>query len=143
MARRHPKKNKKYLGNRSHGAGNIKNRRGKGSKGGAGNAGYHKQKWLHTIKHRLEEIRARHKGFSNPTKRKQETISLHELMRRAERGEYPAAPSGALVVDLRKKNVKVLGSGSVSRKLEVTATAFSKKAKEKIIAAGGSANTEM
>ncbi|MEW5955696.1 MAG: uL15 family ribosomal protein [Candidatus Micrarchaeota archaeon] len=143
MARRHPKKGKKYLGNRSYGAGNIKNRRGKGSKGGTGRGGYHKQKWFHTITYHLEEIRSRHKGFSNPTTKKQGTISLHDIMRRADRGEYPASPGGALVVDLRGKNVKVLGGGRVPRKLEVTAAAFAKKAKEKIVAAGGAANAEM
>jgi len=143
MARRHSKKGRKYLGNRSHGAGNIKNRRGKGSKGGVGNAGYHKHKWMHTIKFRLAEITARHKGFANPTTRKQQAVSLHEITRRADHGEFQAAPNGALVVDFRHKNVKVLGSGKVTRKLEVTAAAFAKKAKEKIVAAGGTANTEM
>ncbi|HII39134.1 TPA: hypothetical protein HA318_04005, partial [Candidatus Micrarchaeota archaeon] len=70
MARRHVRRGKKYLGNRSYGVGNIKNNRGKGSKGGKGLAGLGKHKWMQTIKSgKLDEIKARHKGFSNPAKR--------------------------------------------------------------------------
>ena len=51
MARRfESRKKKKYAGNRTFGAGNKKNRRGKGSRGGVGRGGYHKHRWFHTIK---------------------------------------------------------------------------------------------
>jgi large subunit ribosomal protein L15 len=45
-----------------------------------------------------------------------------------------------LVRDL-KKDVKILGDGTLSKKLNVEATKFSKQAVEKIEAAGGEAKT--
>ena len=50
MARRNTSRRFKHRGNRTHGGGNTKNRRGKGNRGGVGRAGYHKHRWLHTIK---------------------------------------------------------------------------------------------
>ncbi|MGB9577208.1 MAG: uL15 family ribosomal protein [Candidatus Norongarragalinales archaeon] len=140
--RRHERKCKKYRGNRSHGAGNIKNRRGKGSKGGVGRAGYHKHKWFHTIKYELNKISERHKGFTNPTKKKVREITLGEIAKQIMAGKFQKMPDGTFVVDLSKENAKILGNGEFSFKAQVRAKAFTAPAKEKIAAAGGSASTE-
>ena len=79
------------------------------------------------------------KGFKNPFKVEFQVVNLDKL--------NETFPNGGSVtvqdlVDngLVRKNqpVKVLGQGEISVALQVTATAFSSSAKEKIEAAGGS-----
>ncbi|MDZ7370890.1 MAG: uL15 family ribosomal protein, partial [candidate division KSB1 bacterium] len=45
------------------------------------------------------------------------------------------------LISVRSKPVKILGNGELTRKLNVTANAFSKSAVEKIQAAGGKVTT--
>jgi large subunit ribosomal protein L15 len=79
------------------------------------------------------------KGFKNPFKVEFQVVNLDKL-----NDTFPNG--GAVTVEdlvnkgLVRKNqpVKVLGSGEISVALQVTATAFSTSAKEKIEAAGGS-----
>lgn len=139
MARRHQSKHKKYLGNRSHGAGNIKNRRGRGSQGGTGRAGYHKHKWFRTVKYELKAMLKRQKGFNNPSARKQEEITLEQIEKQIEKGAFQKAADGAYAITFGDKNIKVLGNGSFNYKAQITATAFTQSAKEKIEKAGGKA----
>lgn len=139
MARRHQRRSKKYLGNRSHGAGNIKNRRGRGSQGGTGRAGYHKHKWFHTIKYELEAIRKRQKGFTNQAARKSSEISLEQIAKQIGKNAFQKTNDGTFIVSLKDKNIKVIGNGSFTYKAQVTASAFTKSAKEKIEKAGGTA----
>ena len=135
MARRvKSKKNRKYLGNRSHGAGNTKNRRGKGSRGGVGRAGYHKHKWMKTIK--AGENKSRRKGFDNPNATSSITITLLEIQNGINAAKYKAGTDGNYEVAL-PANCKVLSSGKISTKATVKAGKFSAKAKEKIEKAGG------
>jgi large subunit ribosomal protein L15 len=47
--------------------------------------------------------------------------------------------SGAGLIDSSKSKVKILGSGELTKKLEVTAHKFSKAAEQKIIGCGGTA----
>lgn len=79
------------------------------------------------------------KGFKNPFKVEFQVVNLDKL--------NEAFPNGGAVTvedlvakGLVRKNqpVKVLGQGDISVALQVTATAFSSSAKEKIEAAGGS-----
>ena len=44
------KKVKKFRGSRTFGWGSHKNRRGRGNRGGAGNAGVHKHKYIKFVK---------------------------------------------------------------------------------------------
>ncbi len=141
MARRIKSKKRKYLGNRTWGAGNTKNRRGKGSKGGKGRAGYHKHNWLRTIKR--GEHKPEGKGFHNTATKVVETITLEQILAKTAKGLWPkdAQDPAAISVNLAQKgkSVKVLGNGKFPVKAIVTAHAFSKSAKEKIEAAGGKA----
>lgn len=133
MARRNKKRYRKYLGSRSWGAGNTKNRRGKGNRGGKGRAGMHKHMWLWHLKNEPARLRV---GFAS-YKKCLETISLAELNARIEKGVWKADENGIYQIDLVGKRTKVLGSGLVKHKLDVKAACFSKKAKEKIENAGG------
>lgn len=122
---KHVKKKRKHLGNRNHGGGNAKNRRGKGNKGGIGNAGKLKHKWFHTIKFELEAMRKKRKGFYR-RKPIVKIVKLSEL-----------AASDKTEFDLEKS--KVIGSFDLKKPITVKAFGFSKGAKNSIESAGGKA----
>lgn len=135
MTRRLRSRNRKYAGNRTYGGGNKKNRRGKGSKGGRGRAGYHKHKWMRTIKYELETLRMKHKGFNSqyaPT----QTVTLEQLNKVITKAK---ASGEAAVLNFNFPNAKVIGSLQLTAKANVTAFAFSKGAKASIEKAGGTA----
>ena len=134
MARRvKSNKKRKYAGNRFFGGGNAKNRRGKGNRGGVGRAGFHKHKWLQTIKRGEMSKRSRGEhGFYHLSARL--AVTLEEIMRGVSKNKF-AQKDGFFDVDLPK--AKILSNGVVGQKLFVKAKAFTAKAKEKIEAAGG------
>ena len=81
------------------------------------------------------------KGFKNPFRVEYQVVNLASL------GELFPEGGEVTVADLVTKGavragrlVKVLGTGEISVKLDVTVDAYSKSAKDKIEAAGGSAN---
>ena len=88
MDKRKGKKNRKYLGTRSHGKGNAKNRRGKGSKGGWGRAGMHKHRFTYATVYEKEWVMygGRH-GFSNPNRKEIATINLYDIESKAQKGK--------------------------------------------------------
>lgn len=130
MVVRHDRKDRKYFGTRRWGAGNIKNRRGGGSKGGRGNAGSRKHKftWM-TAKH--PEL-IKHVGFTpwKPGRSKLDEITLKEVDRIISRNQDNT-------VEL--EGYKVLSNGTLSRKITIKASGFSKPAMEKIKRLGGEA----
>jgi len=136
MARRIKSKKRKYLGNRSYGRGNTKNGRGKGTRGGVGRAGYHKHRWLKTIKEGLHKSR-RH-GFVNRNSESVLTteITIAQLQRNVEAGLYKKSADGKYEVTLPVRE-KVLSQGKLTAALKISAGAFSAAAKEKITKAGG------
>ena len=141
MARRNVSRRFKHRGNRTHGGGNTKNRRGKGNRGGVGRAGYHKHNWLRTIKEEGTNKRDRgEQGFTNPTRKIYATISLEELDAAILGAKYQKNDQGVYQVSLPR--TKVLSGGTLSQKAAIKAYAFSAKAKEKIEKAGGSTSTE-
>jgi len=80
------------------------------------------------------------KGFKNPNKVEFQVVNVAALARL-----YPSGGE-VTVADLvdkgavrRGEKVKVLGQGEISVAVSVTADAFSESAREKIVAAGGSA----
>jgi len=78
------------------------------------------------------------KGFKNPTRKVYEVINLKDLERSGLEGEVTIdVLRAAGVVTGSRKPVKVLAVGDVSRALNVKVNAVSKKALEKIEAAGG------
>lgn len=129
MVVRKKKKFRKFRGKRSYGYGSHKKHRGGGSRGGRGKAGLHKHKWSYIVKYEPDYF-GKH-GFKRPVAvaKKVKTINLRRL-------ESLAAGKKKIVLAELGYN-KVLGSGKIKAGLEVVAEAFSKKAIEKIKAAGG------
>ena len=81
-------------------------------------------------------------GFNNPTRVEYKAINLAALQTLSENlGASVITKDTLIEAGLTKRNelVKVLGSGELTAKIEVTADAFSKSAVEKIEAAGGKA----
>ncbi len=125
MVLRYEKKARRYLGTRRWGGGNIKNRRGSGSRGGVGRAGK-KHKFTRIVKY--EKDRLHHRGFAPWRKVKLDEINLDSVSKAAKgKGE------------LELKGYKVLSGGTVTAPIKVKASGFSKKAAEKIKQAGGEA----
>ncbi|MBU1197521.1 uL15 family ribosomal protein [Candidatus Micrarchaeota archaeon] len=137
MARRIKSHKRKHYGNRTFGHGNKKNWRGKGSRGGTGRGGYHKQNWMRTLK--TEGPRQTASGFVNPTTRRIIAVPLTHVSTRIEKGAFKQE-GNAYNIDLTRKGklVKVLGNGAFSYKAHVKANAFTGSAKVKIEKAGGS-----
>lgn len=79
------------------------------------------------------------KGFKNPSKVYYQVVNVADLEKAFPNGgEIAAADIAAAGLVRAKQPVKVLGEGEISVKLTVSGVKFSKSAKEKIEAAGGS-----
>jgi large subunit ribosomal protein L15 len=90
------------------------------------------------------QMRLPKRGFNSPNRIEYTTINLDELERFAEKYKVEKIDLDCLVKNrfVRKNNVvKVLGRGALTRKLEVTAHAFSQSAIEAIKSQGGSTHT--
>lgn len=133
-------KTSKYRGGRTHGRGK-KAGRGAGLRGGRGNAGLHKHKWMSTVKYSPEHF-GRH-GFKRPQSVVADsiTMNLSELelsLPELARDGFAEEKDGAWTVDLTKLGVdKLLGSGRIATPVSVRVSAASAKAKEKLEGAGG------
>ena len=133
VVKRRRKKNK-LRGQRTHGGGGTKNRRGAGSRGGVGRAGSHKHKFS---KYYLDFGVKR----TLKAKKKSITINVEEIQERIE--EWLAIgkvknENGIIIVD--GKNIgfgKVLGRGTIAKKIKIENASLTKKAAEKITGAGG------
>ncbi len=127
MVVRAKSRKRKLLGQRSWGVGNIKNKRGKGSRGGTGKGGK-KARWTYVVVHERESMRT--KGFSQWKKIKLDVVSISDIAKMA-------AVSGKKEIEL--KGCKVLGGGVLSVPVVVKADSFSKSAMDKISKSGGEA----
>ena len=133
-------KRSKYRGSRTCGGGTHKNRRNGGSRGGRGFAGGCKH---HFVRYYLQGRTFGKDGFSHDQRRDPATIDVGALEIMAEsllaRG-LARLEGDTLTVDAAAMGVeKVLGSGRVTRKMKVSAEAFSDTAKKKLEASGGQA----
>lgn len=84
------------------------------------------------------------RGFNNAQfTTRYSVVNVASLEERYEADTHVTKQSLLEVGLVRNKHlpVKILGNGSLSKKLTVDATKFSKSAKEKIEAAGGTTNT--
>ncbi|MEM4152944.1 MAG: uL15m family ribosomal protein [Candidatus Pacearchaeota archaeon] len=136
-------KRSRIRGKRTAGYGCKKKHRGKGSKGGKGMAGTGKragQKKTFLLKYVPNYFGKR--GFTSIKKLKEKekkTINLDELQEKLEKFlKQGIAKKTEKGIEIELKNYKILSRGDVKEKLIVKASSFSKKAKEKIEAAGGS-----
>lgn len=86
------------------------------------------------LKQRIPKL----KGFKNPFRVEYGVVNLHRL--NEVHGDV-VTPDGLREAGLAHKHglIKILGNGTVDRKLDVSAHAFSRSAKEAIEAAGGKA----
>jgi large subunit ribosomal protein L15 len=128
MVVRKEKRNRKYLGTRRWGVGNIKNARGAGDRGGVGGAGARKHNFTHMVVYNRHLLHK--KGFTKWDQHKLDGITLDQI------SKISASAKGDT---LELENCKVLSNGNLGKPLTIRAAGFSKKAAEKIKAAGGTA----
>lgn len=129
--KRKSRQKKGYLGHRTHGRGNVKNRRGSGNRGGRGKAGMCKHKNSWTAKNAPDYF-GKH-GFTRPVRKIVKVTHLYDINQKA------------LVGKLEKKGDKyhfdfkgkVLATGRVTVPLVVRATSWSKSVEKKLGDAGG------
>lgn len=129
------RKVRRRRGFRTHGWGNAGKHRGSGMRGGYGNAGLLKHKWTHTVKFNQDIIGK--KGFTCPTSEKKLPIinltQLDEIGRRIVQKN-----DQKVLIDLNKLGYKkLLSEGNISHPYQIKINYYSKKAKEKVEAAGG------
>lgn len=129
MVVRKEKKDRKYLGTRRWGAGNIKNARGKGDRGGVGKGGK-KHKWTYVTAKTPELIKK--VGFKPWHPKKFKEINLGEINKMILNSK-----EGKATIEL--KDYKVLSNGLLSKPAIIRASGFSESAMEKIKSAGGEA----
>jgi large subunit ribosomal protein L15 len=130
-------RNAKRVG-RGPGSGNGKTS-GRGHKGHKARTGTPHPAWFEGGQMPIQR-RVPKRGFSNARFRRQdyETVNLRDFERIAEDVITPELLSQVGLVDLgANREVKILGDGDVDRALTVQAHAFSKGARAKIEAAGG------
>jgi len=131
----------KFRGSRTHGRGK-KAGRGAGLRGGRGNAGLHKHKWISIVKYDPDHFG--HHGFKRPQSvvRSKVTINLSEVelaLPALSKDGFAAEKDGKWTVDLTKMGVdKLLGSGRISKPLTIKVAEASASAEEKLKAVGGS-----
>jgi len=121
-------KTKKFRGTMTHGRGK-KAGRGAGLRGGRGNAGLHKHKYMHMLKYMPDHF-GRH-GFKRPPSviKKDKTINVGQLEEK-----FPEKKS----IDLTKEGFdKLLGGGAINSNLKIKVKNASQKAVEKIKERGG------
>jgi large subunit ribosomal protein L15 len=132
---------KKFRGSRTCGGGTSKNRRGAGNRGGRGKAGGCKH---HFVRAMMRGYSYGKHGFKLPAEISKDVsiVNVGELDELApylvEEG-LAEVRDGVYHIKLGDLGIeKVLGSGRVTRNLEVTSKGFSASAREKIENAGGS-----
>ena len=132
-------KNRKRVG-RGHGAGLGKSA-GRGDKGAGQRSGFKRRPWFEGGQMPLAR-RLPRRGFTNIFKKEFQIVNLNAL------GDLGIEKIDAQImfqkglVRSALKPIKILGDGELNMKLEVTASAFSTSAKEKIEKAGGTVTVQ-
>jgi len=135
-------KRSNYRGSRTCGGGTHKNRRGAGNRGGRGRADINAH---HFVKWYLEfggPVFGKD-GFVNKTQKTVSTIDvgvIDQIVPSLLAQGIAREESDTIVINAADMGIeKVLGSGRVTRKLNISAQAFSEQAKAKIEKSGGKA----
>jgi ribosomal protein L15 len=105
MVVRKEKRNRRFLGSRRWGVGNIKNGRGKGDRGGVGKGG-HKHKFTYMTAKTPDEIRT--VGFNPWHRTKLKEITLRSIDKMLKESKDAKAT-------LEFRNYKVLSNGELSK----------------------------
>lgn len=131
------KKIRRMRGSRRHGYG--KHHRGKGNRGGRGNAGRGKRGGQKKPSYREQPL-GKH-GFKTVQKTFHKAITFRDIEDRLDTWlahKLVHEENGLIVVDLKKLGfTKLLSQGRLTRKLKIHVPSASKKAVDKIKAAGG------
>ena len=125
-------KTKKFRGSMTHGRGK-KGGRGAGLRGGRGNAGLLKHKYVYMLKNMPDHF-GRH-GFKRPQSiiKKDKTINVGQLEEK-----FP----GKKEIDLTKEGFdKLLGGGNINSSLKIRVKKATEKATGKITKKGGEIKT--
>ena len=132
-------KNRKRVG-RGHGSGLGKSS-GRGDKGAGQRSGFKRRPWFEGGQMPLAR-RLPKRGFTNLFKKEFQVVNLGAIAALGLDTINHQVLSKHGLVRSALKPVKILGDGELKSKLNVTATTFSKSAKEKIEKAGGTATEE-
>jgi large subunit ribosomal protein L15 len=130
----------KFRGSRTHGRGK-KAGRGAGLRGGRGNAGLHKHKWISVVKYCPDYFG--HHGFKRPQSVVCDKVTMNlseveQALPSMAKDGFAVQKDGKWSVDLTKMGVdKLLGSGRISTAISVKVADASATALEKLKSAGG------
>jgi large subunit ribosomal protein L15 len=134
------RKTRKKRGSRTHGWGQVGQHRKKSVKGGR-KVGRHKHLWTYVIKHEPEYFGK--KGFKSPKSLKGQIDvinvgQLNELVTKLEIEKQLKTKRGKPFIDLEKLGYhKLLGTGKITKAINVKVPFCSEKAVQKIEEAGG------
>ncbi len=123
---------------------------GRGTKGQKARTGGSIPPWFEGGQTPLHQRIPKLRGFRNPLRVEYEVVNVGRIAELVERGRLPAPAGGPVtvtqeilraagLVSTLRRPLKVLGAGEVTVPLFVVAEAFSRTAREKIEAAGGTA----
>ena len=132
-------KNRKRIG-RGHGSGLGKSA-GRGDKGAGQRSGFKRRAWFEggqmSIARRLPM-----RGFTNIFRKEFQIVNLDSIEALKINNVDAQVLKDNGLIRSALKPVKVLGNGDLKSKINVTATVFSRKAKQKIEEAGGTAQEQ-
>jgi large subunit ribosomal protein L15 len=135
-------KRSKYRGSRTCGGGTHKNRRGAGNRGGRGRAGINAHHFVKWYKEMGGPVFGKN-GFCNQIAVDVTTIdvgALDQIVPSLLAQGIAKQEGDAVVINAADMGIeKVLGSGKVTKKINISAPAFSETAKAKIEKMGGKA----
>jgi len=129
----------KQRGSKTYGWGSMKKHRGAGNRGGRGMAGTGKRADTKkpTIINTYGNKYFGKKGFTKHNKKEKRAITLKQIQYMINKKEIQKKGS-LYIIDLKKFGYdKLLGSGIINNKVEITASRASERAIEKIRKAGG------
>ena len=129
-------KNRKRIG-RGHGSGLGKSA-GRGDKGAGQRSGFKRRSWFEggqmSIARRLPM-----RGFTNIFKKEFQIVNIEKISNLGLQQVDAHVLKEKGLIRSALKPVKILGNGELNKKVHITATVFSKSAKQKIEEAGGTA----
>jgi len=129
-------KNRKRIG-RGHGSGLGKSA-GRGDKGAGQRSGFKRRSWFEggqmSIARRLPM-----RGFTNIFKKEFQIVNIDKIASLGLDKVDASILKEKGLIRSALKPVKILGNGELDKKVDITATVFSKSAKQKIEKAGGTA----
>ena len=141
-----PSRTKKFRGSRTHGRG-WKAGRGKGKRGGTGNAGGHKHHWVRTMKYHPLHFGVH--GFKRPKEISQDekTINVQQVeesLVKLMAGGHAKSAGAKVEVDLGAAGFdKLLGGGRITRGISIKVPKFTERAQKKVESVGGHLEGEL